>query len=66
MTRGLVLTAAEFTLAVAIQNIVWGVSQPRSAPLPIVLVSAPSVKGYTPMLNSIYNSPRFEAVWLDK
>jgi hypothetical protein len=30
------------------------------------LVSAPSVKGYTPMLNSIYDSPRFVAVWLDK
>jgi peptide/nickel transport system substrate-binding protein len=26
----------------------------------------PYVKGYTPMVNSIYNSPRFETVWLDK
>jgi MFS family permease len=27
VTRDLALTAAEFTLAVAIQNIVWGISQ---------------------------------------
>jgi peptide/nickel transport system substrate-binding protein len=26
----------------------------------------PHVKGYTPMVNSIYNSPRFESVWMDK
>ena len=26
----------------------------------------PYVKGYQLMVNSIYNSPRFETVWLDK
>ena len=26
----------------------------------------PYLKGYTPMVNSVYNSPRFEAVWLDR
>ncbi len=26
----------------------------------------PYVKGYTPMVNSIYNGPRFETIWLDK
>jgi peptide/nickel transport system substrate-binding protein len=27
---------------------------------------APAVKGYTPMVNSVYNNPRFESVWLDR
>ncbi len=27
---------------------------------------SPAVQGYTPMVNSIYNSPRFEDVWLDR
>jgi hypothetical protein len=26
----------------------------------------PYVKGYTPMVNSIYNGNRFEDIWLDK
>ena len=26
----------------------------------------PYLKGYTPMVNSVYNSPRFEGVWLDR
>ncbi len=26
----------------------------------------PAVHGFTPMVNSIYNSPRFEEVWLDR
>ena len=26
----------------------------------------PYVKGYTPMVNSIYNSPRFESIWMDR
>ena len=26
----------------------------------------PYLKGYTPMVNSVYNNPRFEGVWLDK
>ena len=26
----------------------------------------PYVKGYTPMVNSIYNNPRFESVWMAK
>ena len=40
VTRDLALTAADFTLTIAIQNIVWGLAQAPLAPLPTVLACA--------------------------
>ena len=37
VTRDLAVTASSFTFAIAIRNIVWGLSQARSAHLPTAL-----------------------------